>query len=117
MFTVGRRYRRQATDTACSFRHVPLFNFGDLADLKAHLPFGCRLIGVELDERARMLDGFAHPQQACYLLGAEDHGLTKEALDACHEIVQLPGERCLNVATAGSIVLYDRYVKANRAAS
>lgn len=50
-------------------------------------------------------------RQACYLLGAEDNGLTKEAISKCQELVYLPGERSLNVAVAGSIVLYDRISK------
>jgi len=29
----------------------------------------------------------------------------------CHQVVRLPGERSLNVAVAGSIVIYDRITK------
>lgn len=111
IFTVGRRYKRQSSDTLKTPRHTPLFNFEDVADLRAHLPMGCRLVGVELDERARHLDGATHPVQACYLLGAEDHGLTKDAMSACHELVKLPGRFSMNVAVAGSIVIYDRWRK------
>ena len=46
------------------------------------------------------------------LLGAEDHGLSKAALARCQHLVQLPGRASLNVAVAGSIVLYDRHAKA-----
>jgi tRNA C32,U32 (ribose-2'-O)-methylase TrmJ len=41
----------------------------------------------------------------------EDHGLKPDALEMCDDVVQLPGTRCLNVATAGSLVLYDRWMK------
>lgn len=112
VFTVGRRYKPQHTDTAKSWRHIPIFHFSNLADLKNHLPFCCRLVGVEIADGAQPTTKYIHPEQACYLLGAEDHGLNKEAIDACHDVIVIPGLRyCLNVATAGSIVLYDRSSK------
>jgi tRNA (guanosine-2'-O-)-methyltransferase len=69
-------------------------------------------VGVELDERAVPLDRYCHPACCVLLLGAEDHGLSRDTLANCHEVVAVPGaSRCLNVATAGSIVMYDRFVK------
>lgn len=115
MFTIGKRYQRQASDTMKSHRHIPLFAFADLDDLWAHIPLSCPVVGVELDERAHMLGEYTHPERAIYLLGAEDHGLTKRALDRCHDLVQLPGRASMNVSVAGSIVLYDRLAKAGAA--
>ena len=111
VFTIGRRYTHQPSDTFRAPRHVPLWHFADLADFFGHLPSGGTLIGVELDERAVELERLSHPERAVYLLGAEDHGLSDEAMGYCHQLVRLPGERSLNVATAGSIVLYDRHVR------
>lgn len=50
-------------------------------------------------------------KRAIYLLGAEDTGIPDNILNDCDSIVQLPGNYCLNVAVAGSIVLYDRNSK------
>lgn len=111
LFTIARRYRRQASDTTHASQHVPLFHFDTLGDLRAHLPAECQLVGVELDPRARMLAQATHPERACYLLGAEDYGLSPAAIMVCDQIVRLPGERSLNVAVAGSIVLYDRIAR------
>jgi tRNA G18 (ribose-2'-O)-methylase SpoU len=111
MFTIGRRYRRQASDTMKSWRSIPLFNFESLADLYAHLPYDTQLVGVELDGRARPLAGFLHPERAVYLLGSEDNGLGHDTLVRCGHIVQLPGRQSMNVSCAGSIVLYDRLAK------
>jgi tRNA G18 (ribose-2'-O)-methylase SpoU len=108
IFTVGHRYPKQASDTIKAWRHIPLWTFDTLDDLYEHLPFDCQLVGVEMDDRASTLAEFKHPERACYLLGAEDHGLTRDALDRCHRLVKLPGLYSLNVAVAGSIVLYDR---------
>eukprot|EP00966_Prymnesium_polylepis_P085538 1980378-Prymnesium_polylepis.1 len=59
------------------------------------------------------LDEFEHPDRAVYLLGAEDTGLPKSVVHACHQHVALPAERyeSYNVAMAGSIVMYDRIAK------
>lgn len=114
VFTVGRRFREQASDTTKAWRQIPMFNFRSLDDLREHLPHSCALVGVELDDRATRLEGFAHPPRAVYLLGAEDHGLSDEVRQRCHRIIQLPGTECLNVAVAGSIVMYDRTVKGAR---
>lgn len=111
IFTVGHRYRTQASDTLKTPRHVPLFHFETVADLVEHLPHSCPLVGVELDPKARPIGNFAHPERACYLLGAEDYGLTKAAIAACHQLVQLPGRYSMNVAVAGSIVMFDRQAK------
>lgn len=115
--TIGRRYEKQSSDTPGVANHVPLQHYSDIDDLIAHLPHGCPLVGVELDERAHMLDRYTHPQRAVYLLGAEDHGLPWKVLDRCHQIVQIPGVRpwSMNVSVAGAIVLYDRHIKTHRA--
>src|SRR5205807_1070118 len=75
IFTVGARYRKQASDTMRSARHIPLFGFGSVDDLYAHLPVDASLVAVELTDDARDLVSFVHPEQACYVLGAEDVGL------------------------------------------
>lgn len=108
IFTVGRRYKQQNSDTPKTPRHIPLIHYSDIEDLYPHLPHGCRLVGIEILESATALEDFRHPQQVAYILGAEDHGLPGEVLRKCHEIVRLRGDRCLNVAVAGSIVMYDR---------
>lgn len=111
IFTAGRRYPRQASDTVKAYRHVPMFEFADTNALWDAIPHDCVPVAVELDERARSIDNYVHPERAIYILGAEDYGIQKAVLSRCRDIIQLPGCVCLNVATAGSIVMYDRYVK------
>lgn len=111
IFTVGRRYKRQPSDVLKSWRHMPLFNFTDLNDLYSHLPYGCMLVGVEMKPEAISINSYKHPQRACYLLGAEDNGLSSEAQKRCNQLVVLPGRRSLNVSVAGSIVIFDRWSK------
>jgi len=111
IFMIGAKFKVQATDTMNSSKHLPLFQYKDFADFNEHRPYGCPLIGIELDDRAIPLHSFTHPKQGCYLLGAEDNGLSKEAILACQHLIYLPGERSMNVSVAGSIVIYDRVVK------
>lgn len=110
IFTVGRRYKHQSSDTCNTTRNKPIFHFKDIQDLKEHLPYidGCPLVGIELTPNAINLKDFTHPERAIYLLGAEDHGLPQEVLNKCHYVVKLDGEYSMNVAVAGSIVLYHR---------
>ena len=110
-FTVGRRYSKQSSDTTSAWRHIPLCHYDDVDDLVKHLPYSCPLIGVELDARARDIAAFVHPERACYLLGAEDHGLSDTVRERCHALVQLPGAFSMNVAAAGTVVMYDRHLK------
>jgi tRNA G18 (ribose-2'-O)-methylase SpoU len=113
-FTVGRRYKKQSSDTLKTWRHIPLWHFSDLDDLRNHLPYTARLVCIEIAPGAIDLSEFEHPDQAVYLLGAEDHGLPSEIL-AGNKVVKISGaDHCLNVAVAGSIVMYDRKRKAVR---
>ena len=108
IFTIGKRYTYQSSDVKKSWKSIPLLEFRDFDDFYAKLPRECQLVGIEITERAKALENFCPPEQAVYLLGAEDHGLSSRALEKCHMLVQIPGNDCLNVAVAGSIVMYDR---------
>jgi tRNA G18 (ribose-2'-O)-methylase SpoU len=114
IFTVGHRYpdRYQATDTTKADRHVPLYEYADFASLRVSAPRGVRLVGVEQDTHAAELPEYTHPDRAIYLLGAEDWGISAGVLDQLDDLIQIPTQFCLNVATAGSVVLYDRLSKA-----
>jgi tRNA G18 (ribose-2'-O)-methylase SpoU len=59
------------------------------------------------------LSEFDHPRNAIYILGSEDHGVPKNVLRACREVVSLEAQEyaSYNVAVAGSIVMYDRLIK------
>jgi tRNA G18 (ribose-2'-O)-methylase SpoU len=110
IFTVGHRYPKSAGDTIKAWRHIPMFEVDGMDDLP--VPRDCEFIGIEIDPKARDLPSFHHPERAVYLLGAEDSGLPADAISRCARFVEIPSHRCLNVAVAGSLVLYDRMAKA-----
>lgn len=111
MFSAGRRYDHQASDTIKAWKHVPLFEFLSGGHLLDGMPRGCVPIAVELADDAHPLQSYVHPERACYILGAEDTGVPPSILSCCRDVIQLPGAMCLNVAVAGSIVMYDRIAK------
>lgn len=111
-FQIGGRFRRQCSDTISAWKHVPHIVYPDFAAFLAARPHDAPLVGVELDARACPIGQYRHPERAVYMLGAEDYGLPKAALEAADQLVQLPGRFCLNVSVAGSIVMYDRITKA-----
>jgi len=108
IFTIGKRYRQQVSDTLKVMRNIPLRHYADWDEFSAARPIGTLLIGVEMGGVA--LSGFEHPRQAIYLLGAEDHGIPGEILARCNAVVSLEAmvQPSYNVAVAGSIVLYHR---------
>lgn len=111
IFLIGKRFKRQASDTFNSSRHIPLFEYQSIDKFFDNIPYGFKLVGIELEEYAINIEDYEHPKNAVYLLGAEDNGLPNSILEKCHDIIKLPGNRSMNVSVAGSIVMYDRYIK------
>lgn len=112
--TIGARYTKQSSDTMKTERHTPLFHWPSEDDFWDHMPMGCVPVGVEIVEKSRSLVDWHHPESAVYILGPEDGSLSAAMLQRCVSVVRIPGEFCLNLATAGSIVMYDRIAKLNR---
>jgi len=108
IFTIGNRYANQACDTRQSVKSLPYFHYETFEDFYKHLPKGARIVGVEITKNSQSLEDFHHPRRCVYLLGAEDHGLSKKAIEKSHFLVKFSSVESLNVAVAGSIVLYDR---------
>lgn len=108
VFTVGRRYTKQASDTYHAINNLPVRQYKDFDDFNKHRPIGTILVGIEMG--GIPLVSFSHPKCAIYLLGAEDHGLPKNILDKCNTVISLDSvaRPSYNVAVAGSIVMYHR---------
>ena len=108
IFTIGNRYAKQASDTHQAIKAMPYFHYDNFGAFYENLPKGAMLVWVERTEKAVELESYRHPKRCVYLLGAEDHGLTKEAQEKSHHLIKFKSEKSLNVAVAGSIVMYDR---------
>jgi len=112
IFTVGKRYKTQSSDTTKSYKHIPLYSYVNLEDFKNHIPYGCSIVCIEQSEKAKNILEFIHPERCLYLLGAEDDGLPEKIMFG-NQVVYISTPMCLNVAVAGSIIMFDRQNKRN----
>jgi tRNA G18 (ribose-2'-O)-methylase SpoU len=112
IFTIGRRYKQQASDTTKAFHHIPLRNYESFDEFYSCIPYDAILVGVEMGGKS--LSSFVHPKQAVYLLGAEDYGLPKKVIEKCRLVVSIESVNTssYNVAVAGSLVMYHRVTNA-----
>lgn len=110
VFTIGCRYKKDKANTPKAEKHLPLWEFTSFQDFYEAKPRGSKLVGVEYQELNSIVS-FIHPERCVYLLGAEDVGLSPEILDKCDSTISIPTKICLNVATCGSIILFDRISK------
>lgn len=112
IFTIGKRYKNEATDTCRSNYSIPCFNFADFEEFERSRPQQMIIIPVEDYSNATPLQTFKHPKQAVYLLGSENNGLPKYITEKYQPvIIESQKEICLNVHVTGSIVMYDRNIK------
>jgi len=112
--TVGARYdKNNHWDPSDAHRILPTWHFDHFADLRTRMPLCSVLVGVELTHDAVPLEQFEHPDRAVYLFGSEDAGLSQQARRSCRYTIKLPSATgtSINLSSAGSIVLWDRYVK------
>jgi tRNA G18 (ribose-2'-O)-methylase SpoU len=107
-FTIGASYQalEARADTSKGRQHLPHYSWARAEELV--LPEGCRLVGVELLDEAVDLPSFRHPMRAAYVLGPEQGELSPALLARCDHVVRIPSSFCINLATAGAIVMYDR---------
>jgi tRNA G18 (ribose-2'-O)-methylase SpoU len=108
IFTIGRRYTRQPGDVFKVQHKIPLRSYLTLEEFLQARPVGAELVGIEMG--GAPLAGFCHPQQAIYILGAEDGGLAPKVLQHCNHIISIEAvnRESYNLAVAGSIVMYHR---------
>ncbi len=105
---------KQACDTHEAVGAMSYFHYDTFEDFYMHLPKGAMLVESELTEEAVPLETFHHPWRCAYLLGAEDQGLSKQAIEKVYHLVKINSQLSLNVSVAGSIVMYDRNLNKSR---
>ena len=114
-FTLQPTYETRAvklSDTSDAAKHLPLYHYDNIDELK--LPEKCALVGIELMSDSTDLPSFRHPQSAAYILGPERGSLSPQVVERCRHVVKIPTRFCVNVGTAGAIVMYDRLISLGR---
>ena len=147
IFSIGARYSKQtegSADTVSAWTRLPCLQYTEWEDFVRTVPYGAKWVAVELGGES--LETFEHPRRAVYILGtsrvdcevsetavipsnylssyylyagSEDLGLPPAVVEACHHHISIPTTRMasFNVAVAGSIVMYDRKAKMDRASA
>jgi len=111
IFVIEAKYKKKSSDVLKVWSKIPLFQYETSEAFLASVPYSCKVVGIELDDKATPIKDFVHPDRALYLLGSEDNGLPKSLKKNCQELICLPGAVSLNVAVAGSIAVFDRINK------
>jgi tRNA(Leu) C34 or U34 (ribose-2'-O)-methylase TrmL len=100
-------------------REERMKSYGSTSVFWCDYPFdafsGAVPVAVEVRENAESLTDFEHPENAVYVFGPEDGGLSSVHARQCHRFVIIPSLHCLNLATAVTVVLADRVMKRQRA--
>ncbi len=103
---------RSHADTSHAAGSLPWYRYDSVAALT--LPAGCKLVGVELLDEAVALPSFRHPLRAAYVFGPERGSLSPALLARCDHLIRIPTAFCINLGTAGAVVMYDRLISHGR---
>jgi tRNA(Leu) C34 or U34 (ribose-2'-O)-methylase TrmL len=109
VFTVNASFKRREllqADTSATVRSMPWYDFDSVEGIL--LPRHMVMVAVELTDDAVDLPSFRHPPQAAYVMGPERSSVSPELMARCDHVVKIPTKFCVNVATAGAILMYDR---------
>lgn len=118
-FTIGKRYEKKfegSADVYKTLRQIPCVPFADIAAFMAMAPVDAKVVVIEYG--GEDLIDFKHPKRALYVLGSEDAGIPPALVARAHAHIAIPTSpgrpSSLNVAAAGAIVMYDRFMKLRR---
>jgi tRNA G18 (ribose-2'-O)-methylase SpoU len=98
--------------------YTSIIHLADTEAFQAHLEASrWQLVAVELHHRAVSLFDAEYPDRPCFLVGAELGGVPDALLARAAAVVQIPQwglVPSLNLAVAGSLVVYDYLAKLHR---
>lgn len=99
----------QIHKTALGAEQMIPFEYQPTLDLAPLAVAGFRIIGLEQDPRASVLPQYTASEKIALLLGEEVHGIEKELLDQCDDLIEIPmkgKKESFNVSVAAAIALY-----------
>lgn len=104
-----------ATDTAKSFRRIGEFVWDEIGLISSMRDSGHKIIAIELENDATDVTTFDHPEDALYIIGSEDKGISRDILDIVDETIVIPAYKqwSFNAADSATIIMYDRYAKSH----
>lgn len=92
-------------------KRIPCFIGVD--SLLPFIPYDTVPVAIERSDDGVSLPNFQHPRRAFYIFGPEDGAISDDILNVCHHKVYIPSSS-LNLQVCVHLVLYDRFVKAEK---
>jgi tRNA(Leu) C34 or U34 (ribose-2'-O)-methylase TrmL len=89
-------------------KDIPILEVSCLID---NAPDDTKIVCVEFAENAIALPEYQHPQNALYIFGPEDGGISQHVIDRADAVIYVPTHGCMNLAATVNVVLYDRLAK------
>ena len=115
VFYTGKRYplavRRNPAAPDMSRKVSQDMPLSEVSCLIDSAPEDMKIVCVEFAENAIPLPEFQHPQNAFYIFGPEDGGISQQVIDRADAVVYVPTNGCMNLAATVNVVLYDRLAK------
>jgi len=106
---IAEKLTSQIHKTALGAESMVSFEHQELPDLALLKHEGYRVVGLEQADPSINLREYKTPEKVALLLGEEVHGIEKELLDQCDDIIEIPmaGQKeSFNVSVAAGITLY-----------
>ena len=97
-------------------REERMKGYADVDLYQFDYPFDCFAdniipVAVEIVPNSESLIDFEHPEKAVYVFGPEDGSIPQVIKRFCHRFVTIPTKHCVNLSSAGYLIMYDRMVK------
>jgi len=99
----------QIHKTALGAETTVPFEYRESLDLGAPDLAGTTIVALEQNNHSTKLQDYAAPDRLVLIVGEEVHGIPKEMLDACDDIIEIPmfgSKESFNVSVATGIALY-----------
>ncbi|HRN97289.1 MAG TPA: TrmH family RNA methyltransferase [Candidatus Saccharibacteria bacterium] len=107
---ISNKLTSQIHKTALGAETMVPFEHQESPDLETLHLAGFRIVGLEQDARSSILSSYKAPDKIALILGEEVHGLTKDLIDKCDDLIEIPmtGQKeSFNVSVAAGVALYE----------
>ena len=112
---IAEKLHTQIHKTALGAEMLVPFEYQEALNLTTLKSAGYTIAGLEQDPTSVALPDYTAPEKIALLLGEEVHGIPKELLRHCEDILEIPmiGEKeSFNVSVAAGIALYQLSLRA-----
>lgn len=106
---ISEKLTTQIHKTALGAETLVPFEYSEHVPLQTLKDNGYRIVGLEQANRSISLKDYKSPEKIALLIGEEVHGIEKEFLDQCEDIIEIPmvgKKESFNVSVATGIALY-----------